>query len=177
MEKITSSWWTCPLQPPPLWLRLNCISSQICLLPVKDQLLCLQPQETILLILFSPHPSYPPPPSSLTADDFATYFTKKEKDISSSFTPMAIQKAPPLIFTSDGLTCFSPLSSEDVLTLVTSNNAPTCSLDLIPSSLLQHISRDILPFLTTLINSSLNSGIIPAPFKTATVKQLLKKLS
>ena len=74
--------------------------------------------------------------------------------------------------TSDGLTCFSPLSSEDVLTLAMSNRATTCSLDLIPSFPLQIISHDILLFLITLINSSLTSGYIPAPFKMATVKQL-----
>ena len=56
-----------------------------------------------------------------------------------------------------------------------SNCASTCSLDPIPSSILQNISHDILPFLTTLINSSLTSGIIPALFKTATVKPLLRK--
>ena len=74
---------------------------------------------------------------------------------------MPIQKAPPPTLTSDGLTCFSPLSSQDVLTLVT-------------SSLLQNISHDILPFLTTLINSSHTSGLIPAPFKTATIEPILK---
>ena len=35
--------------------------SQICLLPVKAQLLCIQPQETILLVLLPPHPSSPSP--------------------------------------------------------------------------------------------------------------------
>ena len=57
---------------------------------------------------------------------------------------------------------------------MTSNCATTCSLYLIPSSHLQNISHDILTFLTTLINSSLTSGCIPAPFKTATIKPLLK---
>ena len=37
----------------------------------------------------------PLPPSSLTADDFATDFTKNVKDINSSFTPLPIQKARP----------------------------------------------------------------------------------
>ena len=97
------------------------------------------------------------------------------KDISSSFTPIPIQKAPSLSITSSGLTCLSPLSSEDIHTLLMSNHATTCSLDPIPSSLLQDISHDILPFLTCLINSSLTSDVIPAPFKTVTVKPLLKK--
>ena len=85
-----------------------------------------------------------------------------------TFTLMPIQIAPSLTVTSDGLPCFSPLSSEDVLTLVMSNCASTRSLDPIPSLLLQNISHDILPFLTTLINSSHTSGIIPAPFKILT---------
>ena len=105
----------------------------------------------------------------------ATLFTKKVKDLSSSFTPMPIQAAPPPTLTSDGLTCFGPLSSGDVYTLVVSNHATTCSLDLIPSSLHQDISHNILPFLTTLINSSFTSGLIPAPFNTSIVKPCLKK--
>ena len=108
---------------------------------------------------YSPYslPSLPPapPPSSLTPDDFATYFTKEVKDIRSSFTPMSILKAPSTTLTSVGLTCFSPLSSEDVHILVMSNHVTNCSLDPIPSTLLQDISNDILPFLTSLINSSL----------------------
>ena len=47
--------------------------------------------------------------------------------------------------------------------------------DSIPSPLLQNISHDILQFLTTVIKSSITSGIIPAPFKIAAVMPLLKK--
>ena len=85
------------------------------------------------------------PPSSLASDDFATY-QEKVKDISSLFTPVPIQKAPTPNFTSEGLTCFSCLSSEGVHTLVVSNHATTFPLDPIPFSLLQNISHDILPF-------------------------------
>uniref|UniRef100_A0A8C5D126 Reverse transcriptase domain-containing protein n=1 Tax=Gadus morhua TaxID=8049 RepID=A0A8C5D126_GADMO len=53
--------------------------------------------------------------------------------------------------------------------------ATTCPLDAIPSSLLQDVSSDILPFLTSIINSSLTSGIVPASLKTARIKPLLKK--
>ena len=87
---------------------------------------------------------------------------------------MPIQKTSPPTLTSDGFTCFNPLSSEDVYTLVTANHTATCSLDPIPSSF-QNISHNILPLLATLINPSPSSGLIPAPFKTATVKPLLKK--
>ena len=52
----------CSLPPPPLWLHLNGIKhlTSTC----QNQLLYLQPQETIFLILFSPHPS--PSPSFLS---------------------------------------------------------------------------------------------------------------
>ncbi|KAK0148707.1 hypothetical protein N1851_010942 [Merluccius polli] len=106
-------------------------------------------------------------------DDFVTYFTKKLKAISSSFTPTTI--LPSTTPTSVCLTHFTPLSPEDVHKLVMTNHATTCPLDPIPSSLFQAVSSDILPFLSTLINSSLTSGLIPASFKIARVKPLLKK--
>ena len=116
-------------------------------------------------------PPTPPPPSSLAADDLQLYnFTKKVKDISSSFTPMPIQKASPTALTSDGLTWFSPLTSEDVHRSV----PPPVPLNRFPPPF-SNTSHGILPFLTTLIKSSLTSGLIPTAFKTATVKPLFKK--
>ena len=56
-----------------------------------------------------------------------------------------------------------------------SNHSTTCPLDPVPSSLLQAISNDILPSLTTLSNSSLNSGHIQTSFKSARFQPLLKK--
>ena len=61
--------------------------------------------------------------------------------------------------------------------IVTSKHAITCPLDPIPYSLLQAVSNDIRPFLTALINSSLTSGLVPASFKTARIKLLLKNLT
>lgn len=53
----------------------------------------------------------------------------------------------------------------------------TCSLDPIPTSLLQTCSSSLLQFDTTLINKSLLTGEIPSRFKTAAVTPLLKKLN
>ena len=104
----------------------------------------------------------------------SNYFTKKVKDTGSSFAhPESTSPSPHLW----GPYLLQPSLLEDVLTLVTSNRANTCSLDPIPSSLLQNISHEILPLLTTLIKSSLPLGLIPAPFKIATVKQLPKEPS
>ncbi|KAK3534952.1 hypothetical protein QTP70_002044 [Hemibagrus guttatus] len=48
-------------------------------------------------------------------------------------------------------------------------------LDPIPSAMLQTISPDLLPFITTVINGSLTSGHVPTAFKKARVIPILKK--
>lgn len=58
---------------------------------------------------------------------------------------------------------------------MTAGRPTTCPLDPIPSSLLQTISGDLLPYLTSLINSSLTAGYVPSVFKRARVAPLLKK--
>ncbi|KAK6311261.1 hypothetical protein J4Q44_G00193160 [Coregonus suidteri] len=52
-------------------------------------------------------------------------------------------------------------ASDKILRLVTAGRPTTCPLDPIPSSLLQTISGDLLPYLTSLINSSLTAGYVP----------------
>ncbi|KAM9400653.1 uncharacterized protein ACWYII_030500 [Salvelinus alpinus] len=70
----------------------------------------------------------------------------------------------------------SPLTVLDEISrLVTAGRPTTCPLDPIPSSLLQTISGDLLPYLTSLINSSLTAGYVPSVFKRARVAPLLKK--
>ena len=73
------------------------------------------------------------------------------------------------------LSAFSPLTDAEVLKLMTSNRPTTCPLDPIPSPLLQSIAPAISPFLTTTINSSLTTGVVPAALKQARVTPLLKK--
>ncbi|KAK3535465.1 hypothetical protein QTP70_016886 [Hemibagrus guttatus] len=50
-----------------------------------------------------------------------------------------------------------------------------CPLDPIPSAMLQTISPDLVPFITTVINGSLTSGHVPTVFKKARVIPILKK--
>ncbi|KAJ8050421.1 hypothetical protein HOLleu_03625 [Holothuria leucospilota] len=57
--------------------------------------------------------------------------------------------------------------------------APTksCELDPIPTSLIKHCIKDIVPFLTCVINKSLGSGVFPTDLKLAYIRPLLKKPS
>ncbi|XP_064174041.1 uncharacterized protein LOC135245123 [Anguilla rostrata] len=70
---------------------------------------------------------------------------------------------------------FSPLSLPDVSQLLLSHRPTTCALDPLPSTLLQLISPEIIPFIAHLINSSLTSGTFPSSFKRAHITPILKK--
>ncbi|KAK3573019.1 hypothetical protein QTP86_012244 [Hemibagrus guttatus] len=73
------------------------------------------------------------------------------------------------------LTQLSTVAAEEVLQITRSCNPTTCPLDPIPSAMLQTISPDLLPFITTVINGSLTSGHVPTVFKKARVIPILKK--
>ncbi|KAK3544891.1 hypothetical protein QTP86_027641 [Hemibagrus guttatus] len=101
------------------------------------------------------NPPAPPSPSSLTAEDFATFYTEKIERICQTFT------SPPTSSTSHSqhsitpsLTQLSTVAAEEVLQITRSYNPTTCPLDPIPSAMLQTISPDLLPFITTVINGS-----------------------
>ena len=124
----------------------------------------------------------PPPQSSITADDFAAFFDEKIADIRSSFTSTPLPaplSMPPLCASLSARTpclpSFSSLTDTDVSQLLLSHRPTTCALNPISSSLLQAIAPDILPFITSLVNSSLSSGCFPSSFKKAYITPLLKK--
>ncbi len=116
-------------------------------------------------------PPSTPPTTSITADDFATFFT-----ISSQFSPPLTQDLqPPRCTAQNPIFSFCPLTEAEVFKLLLSSHPTTCPLDPIPSHLLQAISPTLLPALTHIINTSLLTGIFPAAFKQARVTPLLKK--
>ncbi len=124
--------------------------------------------------LLCPHP--PPPTTSITADDFAIFFTDKTKTISSQFSPSLTQDLQPTRSTAQtSIFSFCPLIEAEVSKLLLSSHPTTCPLDPIPSHLLQAISPTLLPALTHIINTSLLTGIFPAAFKQARVTPMLKK--
>ncbi len=117
-----------------------------------------------------------PSTTSITADDFATFFTDKTKAISSQFSPPLTQDLQPTRSTAQTpIFSFCPLTEAEVSKLLLSSHPTTCPLDPIPSHLLQAISPTLLPALTHIINTSLLTGIFPTAFKQARVTPLLKK--
>ncbi|KAK3562481.1 hypothetical protein QTP86_034597, partial [Hemibagrus guttatus] len=122
------------------------------------------------------NPPAPPSPSSLTAEDFATFYSEKIERICQTFTSLPTSPTSHSQHSATpSLTQLSTVASEEVLQITRSCNPTTCPLDPIPSVMLQTISPDFLPFITTVINGSLTSGNVPTVFKKARVIPILKK--
>ncbi|KAK3531957.1 hypothetical protein QTP86_002245 [Hemibagrus guttatus] len=122
------------------------------------------------------NPPAPPSPSSLTAEDFASFYTEKIERICQTFTSLPTSPTSHSQHSATpSLTQLSTVAAEEVLQITRSCNPTTCPLDPIPSAMLQTISPDLLPFITTVINGSLMSGHVPTAFKKARVIPILKK--
>ncbi|KAK3542476.1 hypothetical protein QTP86_027739 [Hemibagrus guttatus] len=122
------------------------------------------------------NPPAPPSPSSLTAEDFATFYTEKIERICQTFTSLPTSSTSHSQHSATpSLTQLSTVAAEEVLQITRSCNPTTCPLDPIPSAMLQTISPDLLPFITTVINGSITSGHVPTVSKKARVIPILKK--
>ncbi len=122
--------------------------------------------------LLCPPPT--PPSSTLTADDFATFFINKMTNLTAQFsTPQTVKHILPANIHS--FTSFSPLSEAEVSKRILSSHPTTWPLGLIPSHLLQAISPAVVPALTHIVNTSLHTGVFPSAFKQARITPLLKK--
>ena len=70
---------------------------------------------------------------------------------------------------------FELLAEDDVRVLIANSRSTSCCLDPIPTHLLKSCSDSLIPVITNIINSSLESGIFPDCWKEAVVIPLLKK--
>ena len=70
---------------------------------------------------------------------------------------------------------FAQVSEDMVLKVITSASITSCPLDPLPASAIKSYLPDLLPLITSIVNSSLTSGIFPASLKHARIMPLLKK--
>ena len=110
------------------------------------------------------------------ANDFGKFLAQKIGDIRSVNTN---QICLPINATSTVTpSCFSEfnlLSESEVFDLITASFKKSCSLDPIPTKLLNECVVVLLPPITKIINLSLDSGYFPLTWKCALVRPLLKK--
>ena len=69
---------------------------------------------------------------------------------------------------------FKPVSADEIMKIINSLANKQSFLDILPFTSFKQLFPHLLPFLTKLINSSLNSGIFPSILKLAVVTPILK---
>jgi hypothetical protein len=132
----------------------------------------------------------PTAPVSHKADDFQTFFLSKVSSVRSAAAARATTTTGPPT-SDDGsarlppagrpglpmLSAWSEVTTEEVRRVVMAAPAKSCSLDPIPTFLLREYIDIILPYLTAMVNKSLQEGHLPTSQKSAVVTPLLKKPS
>ena len=71
---------------------------------------------------------------------------------------------------------FRSVTEAEVRQILCSSPSKSCSLDPIPTFLLREMIDDLLPYIVSICNASLNEAILPAGQKRAIVRPALKKL-
>ena len=79
--------------------------------------------------------------------------------------------------TTESFNFFSELTGEEILEILKLMPNKFCSLDVFPPWLISECIDILLPYLKTIINSSLTEGVFPESYKVAHIKPLLKSTS
>ena len=107
------------------------------------------------------------------ANVFSNYFANKIDNIRQNFSlPINLEQDTPPDIRFDH---FRPLSVEELRKVINCYTNKSCELDSIPTWLVKLCLDDLLPLLTAVINTSLESGVFPAKFKETLIRPLLKK--
>ena len=147
----------------------------------KDSKLLFKTVDTLL------HKSGEPPlpacdsPSHL-ANTFQDYFLERvaliHQGIQATLTDLDLAASlwgPEELPAACSLTSFRLATHDDIRQMVSKAPPKSCELDSIPTWLLKQCGDGIIPSMTSIINMSLESGVVPGCFKKAVVRPLLKK--
>ena len=109
----------------------------------------------------------------LTAEMFLKGFTDKVQDVRSSTSGAS---DPDFTEYSGEMFCsFTPLDVAAVRELIVKSPNKSCSLDPIPTWLVKEFAVELAPFITAVINRSLEAGYFPVSFRAAVITPILKK--
>ena len=114
------------------------------------------------------------PPQSLP-DAFNDFFIGKIDELRNSFGSDTPTPVDTIEFSGTSLAEFQPVTEDYVKSILKKMPKKSCDLDPIPASVLFSCVDEITPLITTIMNRSLSSGVVPQCFKHAIVKPLLKK--
>jgi hypothetical protein len=107
------------------------------------------------------------------ADEFANHFMSKVQNIRNSL--LNCSRYQPSDDTNSRLLKFGEVTEEVVSKILMSSKPTTCATDPIPSSLIKDNADIMVPWITQIVNKSIEEGVFPDQWKLATVTPLLKK--
>ena len=108
------------------------------------------------------------------ANRFSEYFVQKIQTIRNSFPTTGGYDSPDIL-TNDRLDSFSLTTDDEIRKIIMRSPSRSCSLDPLPTWLVKEGIDTFIPILTKLVNTSLQSGSVPASLKKAHVRPLLKR--
>ena len=113
------------------------------------------------------------PISGPTAQKLHDYFVQKIENIrrSTGNSPPTTRLPP----STNKFSSFKTYSSSEVLTMINSSPAKSCSLDPVPTHILKEFLPELLPFVTKMCNRSLEEGWLPKSERHAVITPIIKK--
>ena len=96
-------------------------------------------------------------------EKFSTYFIEKIVKLLPTPLPKSLMSPKPYINCS--LASFDQVSSDIIRKIIEKSLPKSCPSDPIPTRLLKTCLVELLPAITTLLNSSLQTGVFPTAFK------------
>ena len=79
------------------------------------------------------------------------------------------------IYTNEGGVEFTPVSVDELEKIVLKSPSKSCMLDPIPTLLLKQCTSELIPFITKIVNLSIESAKMPEAFKPDVITPFLKK--
>lgn len=118
--------------------------------------------------------------STANCNRFMNFFTSKieniHKQLSSPCSSVDCKFClssitPPL----SSLSSFQSPTINGIMSIIQKSKSSTCKLDPLPTTLVKLCLLSLSPLITEIIHSSLTSGSVPSPLKTAIITPILKK--
>lgn len=113
----------------------------------------------------------------IDAQEMSSFFENKIKSIWDNLqhddTGAAPDEEPPQAPPTTEV--FAPASEDEVSKIIKSMSSATCALDPLPTSLIKQHLLGLIPVITAIVNSSVQTGVFPDCLKQALVQPRLKK--
>lgn len=106
-----------------------------------------------------------------SADEFRDQITHKINNLKNN---MINPPKPTFSTTEHSLKTFQIITEDELRKQILSAPPKSCSLDILPVHILQQYTEELLPFLLTLINKSLSTGIFPSKLKEGIIHPKIK---